>query len=199
MQRNQREPLYFRGQAAATIGGVARPLSGTHEEEAPPMSPTPGNTISVDTRHLDGFVAREALEEARAGATSVQINTGGACHLDAPMVSRGLEQLPLAELDLLIVENVGNLICPAGTPLGAHVRLVVISVTEGPYAPRKHPVIFNQCQVAVINKIDLADAMEVSVEELVADAHEVNPRMEVVPTNLRSGEGVDEVIAALGL
>ncbi|MCD6360806.1 MAG: hydrogenase nickel incorporation protein HypB [Armatimonadetes bacterium] len=133
------------------------------------------------------------------GVPVLQIQTGGMCHLDTDLVGEALEAIDLDGLDLLIIENVGNLICPGSFPLGAHQRLVVISVTEGPYAPRKHPVIFNQCSVAVINKIDLADAMDVSVDQLVADAHAVNPRMEVIPTNLRAGEGVDEVIAALGL
>ena len=133
------------------------------------------------------------------GVPVLQIQTGGMCHLDTNLVRQALESMDLDAFDLVLIENVGNLICPGGFPLGAHQRMVVVSVTEGPYMPRKHPVIFNQCEVAVINKVDLAEAMEVSVDQLVADAEEVNPRAVVVATNLRSGEGVDEVIAALGL
>ncbi len=133
------------------------------------------------------------------GVPVLQIQTGGMCHLDTELVREALEKMDLDDLDLVLIENVGNLICPGGFPLGAHQRVVVISVTEGPYAPRKHPVIFRQCELAVINKIDLAEAMQVSVEQLMADAREVNPQMAVVATNLRSGEGVDEVLAALGL
>ena len=133
------------------------------------------------------------------GVPVLQIQTGGMCHLDTELLRRAVESIDLDELDLLLIENVGNLICPGGFPLGAHQRLVIVSVTEGPYMPRKHPVIFNQCEVAVINKMDLAEVMEVSAEQLVADAKEVNPRAVVVATNLRSGEGVDEVIAALGV
>lgn len=133
------------------------------------------------------------------GVPVLQIQTGGMCHLDTELVREALQRMDLDALDLVLIENVGNLICPGGFPLGAGQRLVVVSVTEGPYMPRKHPVIFRQCQVAVINKIDLAGAMEVSVDGLVADARKANPELAVVPTNLRSGEGVDEVIAALGL
>ncbi len=133
------------------------------------------------------------------GVPVLQIQTGGMCHLDTKLVRTALESMDMDEIDLVLIENVGNLICPGGFPLGAHQRLVVVSVTEGPHMPLKHPVIFNQCQVAVINKIDLADAMEVSVDKLVADTRRVNPKMTVVPTCLRSGEGLDEIIEALGL
>jgi len=133
------------------------------------------------------------------GVPVLQIQTGGMCHLDTELVQQAIESMDTDALDLVLIENVGNLICPSGFPLGAHQRMVIVSVTEGPYMPRKHPVIFNQCEVAVINKIDLAEVMEVSAEQLVADAEAVNPRAKVVATNLRSGEGVDEVIAALGV
>ena len=133
------------------------------------------------------------------GVPVLQIQTGGMCHLDPELVREATARLDVDDLDLLLIENVGNLICPGAFPLGTHVRLVVVSVTEGPYMALKHPGIFNQCQVAVVNKIDLAEAMEVSVGQLVADLLTVNPRLAVVATNLRTGEGVDGVIEALGL
>ena len=133
------------------------------------------------------------------GVPVLQIQTGGMCHLDAHLVRQALDKFRLDDLDLIVIENVGNLICPAGFPVGAHQRLVILSVTEGPYMVRKHPIMINQAEVAVINKVDLAEAMEVSVDELAADLQEVKPGIKVVATNAREGEGVDEVLEALGL
>jgi len=133
------------------------------------------------------------------GVPVLQIQTGGMCHLDAHLVRQALDKFRLDDLDLIVIENVGNLICPAGFPVGAHQRLVILSVTEGPYMVRKHPIMINQAEVAVINKVDLAEAMQVSVDELASDLQEVKPGIKVVATNAREGEGVDEVLEALGL
>lgn len=133
------------------------------------------------------------------GVPVLQIQTGGMCHLDAHLVRHALDRFKLDDLDLIIIENVGNLICPAGFPLGAHQRLVILSVTEGPYMVRKHPIMINQAEVAVINKVDLAEAMQVSVDELASDLQDVKPGIKVVATNAREGEGIDEVLRALGL
>jgi len=135
----------------------------------------------------------------RHGVRSIQINTGNECHLDALMIRRAIKRLNLDELDLIFIENVGNLICPADFPLGSHKRIVVVSVTEGPYMIRKHPMIIRGADVVVINKIDLAEAMEVDVNQLIKDAKEVNPKAEVVCTNAKSGEGIDNLIKALQL
>lgn len=133
------------------------------------------------------------------GVPVVQIQTGGDCHLDSGLVGRALDRLDLDALDLVIIENVGNLICPAAFPVGAHTRLLVLSVTEGPYMAVKHPIMVRQADVAVINKIDLAEAMEVDIERLAADVREINPQIVVLPVNARAGTGVDALIAALGL
>ena len=136
---------------------------------------------------------------ARHGVPVVQINTGKECHLDANLVAKALQRLDLANTDLIFIENVGNLICPAEFPLGAGQRVVVVSVTEGPYMVVKHPYIFMEADVAVINKVDLAEAMGVDVDKLERDAKTVNPRIKVVRTNCRTGEGVEGVVEALGL
>ncbi len=133
------------------------------------------------------------------GVPVLQIQTGGACHLDGNLVRTALGRLDLDSIDLLIIENVGNLICPAAFPIGTHRRMVVLSVTEGPYMAIKHPVMVRQADVGVINKIDLAEAMEVDVDRLAADVRSVNPEIEVVATCARAGQGIDDVIAALGL
>jgi len=135
----------------------------------------------------------------RHGVEVVPINTGKECHLDANLVGKALQRINLKEIDLLFIENVGNLICPADFPLGSEKRIVVISVTEGPYMVVKHPFIFMGADVAVINKKDLAQAMGVDVKKLKMDVKEINPNARVVATNSRSGEGVKEVVDALGL
>lgn len=141
----------------------------------------------------------DAEKIQRQGVKVVAINTGKECHLDANLVKKALLLLDLNAFDLLIIENVGNLICPGEFPLGSEKRVVVISVTEGPYMVVKHPFIFIDAQVVVINKMDLAEAMEVNLKGLESDVLRVNPRARVVFTNCRSGEGVDGVVEALSL
>ena len=136
---------------------------------------------------------------ARHGVEVVPINTGKECHLDANLVRKALQKIDLKNLDLLFIENVGNLICPAEFPLGSEKRVVVISVTEGPYMVIKHPFIFIDADVVVINKADLAQAMKVDTKKLETDVKRINPNAKVAVTNCRSGEGVKKVVEALGL
>jgi len=135
---------------------------------------------------------------SRHNVEVVAINTGKECHLDANLVKKALQRLNLDSINLLFIENVGNLICPAEFPLGSDKRIVVISVTEGPYMVVKHPFIFMDADVVAINKVDLASAMSVDVKNLEKDVKQINPRAKVVATNCRTGEGVDRVAEALG-
>jgi hydrogenase nickel incorporation protein HypB len=135
----------------------------------------------------------------RHGVKVIQINTGKECHLDANLVRKALRKIDVQDIDILFIENVGNLICPADFPLGADKRIVVISVTEGPYMVVKHPFIFAEANVVVINKVDLAKAMDVDVKKLEDDVKSINPNAKVVKTNCRIGEGISEVIKALNL
>ena len=134
-----------------------------------------------------------------SGASVLQINTDGGCHLDANMVRNALDLLDLESLDLIFIENVGNLICPSGWPVGAHQRLVVVSTTEGPYMIVKHPGIFRDASVLAINKMDLAEAMEVDIQQLKVDSLKIKPDLKVVFTNGRTGEGIPELIQSLGI
>jgi len=136
---------------------------------------------------------------ARHGVETVAINTGKECHLDANLVKKALQRLNLKKINLLLIENVGNLICPAEFPLGSDKRLVVVSVTEGPYMVVKHPFIFMDADVVAVNKVDLAKAMDVDVRKLEHDVMTINPKAKVVATNGRTGEGVEKVAEALGL
>ena len=134
-----------------------------------------------------------------AGAESVNLNTQDDCHLDAHRVQHAMEHLPIDTLDLLFIENVGNLICPADFPLGATKEVVVISVTEGDDMVRKHPKIFAQTDIVVINKIDLADAVGVDAQRIVDDYATVNPQGICLIADARHGVGIDELIDALGI
>jgi hydrogenase nickel incorporation protein HypB len=136
---------------------------------------------------------------AAEGIPTVQVNTGKECHLDANLIRKALDIVPLDKLDLIFIENVGNLICPAEFPLGSDKRLVVISVTEGPYMVVKHPMMFLDAQTVAINKIDLAEAMGVDPNKLSADVSRLNPKAATIHTSCRSGAGIDEVIQSLGL
>jgi hydrogenase nickel incorporation protein HypB len=133
------------------------------------------------------------------GAEVLQINTDGGCHLDANLVRMATDILDLDNLDLILIENVGNLICPGEFPVGAHQRMVVVSTTEGPYMIVKHPYILREASTLAINKIDLAGSMDVDPEQLRADALKIKPDLHVVLTNGRTGEGIEKLIQALKL
>jgi len=141
----------------------------------------------------------DAERISKHGVEAVPINTGKECHLDANLIRKALSRINIDDIDLLFIENVGNLICPSEFPLGSHKRVVVVSVTEGPYMAVKHPFIFADADVAVINKMDLAEAMDVSIEKLERDIKGLNASVKVVATNCRSGENVIEVVRALRL
>jgi hydrogenase nickel incorporation protein HypB len=124
------------------------------------------------------------------GVRAYQITTGTTCHLDARMVARALDAFPVDNLDLLVIENVGNLICPASFDLGESLRVVVCSVAEGPEKPKKYPVMFNKANVVLINKIDLADASGVDLNELVKNVRDVNPHATIFTLSSRTGDGM---------
>jgi hydrogenase nickel incorporation protein HypB len=122
----------------------------------------------------------------------VQINTGGACHLDAAMLHKALDQLPLAELDLLIVENVGNLVCPASFQLGTHRSVLIASVPEGDDKPYKYPVMYRGVDALVLNKIDVLDAFDFDVDYFHRGVEPLNPGMAFFPLSCKTGEGLDD-------
>ena len=151
--------------------------------------------IGVIAGDLTTTIDQDRISEE--GIRVIQVNTGKECHLDANLIKKALKKFDLRTLDLLFIENVGNLICPADFPLGSHRRIVVVSVTEGPWMVRKHPYIFSEADVVVINKIDLAEAMRVSPEKLAEDVSKINPAAKVIPANCIAGRGMKEIIEAL--
>jgi hydrogenase nickel incorporation protein HypB len=134
---------------------------------------------------------RDAQRLARAGAPVRQIVTGTVCHLEAEMVGKALDGWDLAALDFLFIENVGNLVCPASYDLGEGLRVVLLSVTEGEDKPLKYPTIFSAADLAVITKIDLAEAVGFDRDEAHHNIHEVRPGLEILETSARTGEGMD--------
>jgi hydrogenase nickel incorporation protein HypB len=134
---------------------------------------------------------RDAQRLAQTGARVRQITTGTVCHLDAQMVEQALDDWDLASLDLLFIENVGNLVCPSSYDLGEHVRIVLLSVTEGEDKPLKYPTIFNTADLAVINKIDLASAVDFDREAAHHNIHEVRPGLEILEVSARTGSGME--------
>jgi hydrogenase nickel incorporation protein HypB len=145
----------------------------------------------------DATVANDTELIAKQGVPVVQIATVNGCHLDANLVGKALKKIELSQLDLILIENIGNLICPAEFPLGSRSRVVVVSVTEGPWMVKKHPHMFLGAELVVINKIDLAEAMDVKVEQLIQDAHTLKPSIRVVPASCKTGAGLDEIAALL--
>ena len=159
--------------------------------------------IIDNTDYKIGVLAGDVISKFDAGRIEkhnvpvVGLNTGKECHLDAHLVGHGLEDLPLDDLDMVIIENVGNLICPVDFELGSHLRIVVVSVTEGDKKIKKHPIIFQTSDVVVINKVDLADAVGADADKMVADAQRLNPKVKVIKSSLKQGCGLDEIIAAI--
>ncbi|MHA2351786.1 MAG: hydrogenase nickel incorporation protein HypB [Candidatus Thorarchaeota archaeon] len=141
----------------------------------------------------------DADRVASHGVDTVQINTGTACHLDARMVKVALQKVDLADYQVVFIENVGNLICPAGYSLGVDKKIVVVSVTEGPYMVRKHPLTIKHADIIIINKIDLVDALEFDIDALEADIREVDAKMPVLRVSSKTGEGIDKLIEVLHL
>ena len=148
---------------------------------------------------LVGDLATEndATRLARSGAPVRQITTGTVCHLEAAMVETALEGWDLAALDLLFVENVGNLVCPASYDLGESLRLVLMSVTEGEDKPLKYPTIFNTADAAVVTKVDMADAAGFDWEAAERSIQAVRPGMPVLRVSARSGEGMPALLGFL--
>lgn len=143
---------------------------------------------------LVGDLATEndAARLARSGAAVKQVITGTICHLDAQMVQNALDEWKLEDLDFLFIENVGNLVCPSSYDLGEDLRIVLLSVTEGEDKPLKYPTIFNTADVAVITKLDLAEAVEFDAQAAHDNIQRVRPGMRVFEVSAKTGEGIDE-------
>ena len=135
--------------------------------------------------------SRDAERIAEKGVPAVQINTGGACHLDGNMIRDTFKEFDLDSLDLLVVENVGNLVCPAEFKVGEDFKVMILSVTEGEDKPAKYPLMFHESKVLLINKIDLLPYVDCSVERIREEALKVNPGLKIFEISCKTGEGLD--------
>lgn len=145
--------------------------------------------MGVMEADIDSDVDAAAIAES--GIRSIQLHTGGMCHLDADMTRQGLKEFGTDDLDLVILENVGNLVCPAEFDTGAVKNAMILSVPEGHDKPLKYPLIFQVCDALVINKIDVLPHFDFDMEKVVEYAHMRNPRLEIFPVSAATGEGVD--------
>ena len=145
--------------------------------------------IGVMEADIDSDVDAKTI--ADAGVKTIQLHTGGMCHLDASMTEQGLKEIGTKDLDLVVLENVGNLVCPAEFDTGAVKNAMILSVPEGHDKPLKYPLIFTVCDALIINKIDVLPYFDFDMEKVVEYAHMRNPKLKIFPLSAKTGEGVD--------
>ena len=146
--------------------------------------------VAVMEADIDSDVDAVKIKEA-TGVPSIQLHTGGMCHLDAEMTRQGLDNVALAEVDLVILENVGNLVCPAEFDTGSCKNAMILSVPEGDDKPLKYPLMFTVCDLVLINKIDVMPYFDFDIERCKEYIHQRNPKAQVIPISAKTGEGVD--------
>ena len=144
-------------------------------------------TIGVMEADIDSTVDAETI--TAAGAKAIQIHTGGMCHLDAGMTEQGLNEIGAEDFDLVVLENVGNLVCPAEFDTGASKNVAILSVPEGHDKPLKYPLMFEVCHALIINKIDVLPYFDFDMEKVVQYAHMRNPDLAIFPVSAKTGEG----------
>ena len=145
--------------------------------------------MGVMEADIDSDVDARAIAEA--GVKSIQLHTGGMCHLDAGMTEQGLREIGTDGLDLVVLENVGNLVCPAEFDTGAVKNAMILSVPEGHDKPLKYPLIFTVCDALLINKTDVLPYFDFDMDKVVEYAHRRNPKLEIFPVSAKTGEGMD--------
>lgn len=152
-------------------------------------------SIGVMEADIDSTVDAEAIAET--GAKAIQIHTGGMCHLDAGMTEQGLDEIGYEDFDLLVLENVGNLVCPAEFDTGAAFNMSILSVPEGHDKPLKYPLMYEVCKALVINKVDVLPYFDFDMEKLIKYATRRNPSIKIFPVSAKTGEGFEELEAWL--
>ena len=152
-------------------------------------------SIGVMEADIDSTVDAEAIAET--GAKAIQIHTGGMCHLDAGMTEQGLDEIGYEDFDLLVLENVGNLVCPAEFDTGAAFNMSILSVPEGHDKPLKYPLMYEVCKALVVNKVDVLPYFDFDMEKLMEYASRRNPSIKIFPVSAKTGEGFEELEAWL--
>lgn len=146
--------------------------------------------IGVIEGDITSSIDAEELE--KKGVPTIQLNTGGECHLDANMISQAIENFNFDGLDLVIIENVGNLVCPAEFKVGEDMKVMIISAPEGHDKPKKYPLMFMESSALIINKIDLLPYIDTDLDTLIKNAKEINPSLQIFKTSAKTGEGIKE-------
>ena len=146
--------------------------------------------LGVIEADIDSMVDAEKV--AAKGIRAVQLKTGGFCHLDATMVTQGIDALSVSDLDLVIIENVGNLVCPAEFDTGAHKNVMILSVPEGDDKPLKYPLMFSICDVLLVNKIDYMSMSDFDLEAMRKRVLALNPKIEIIEVSCKTGAGIDK-------
>lgn len=146
--------------------------------------------LGVIEADIDSMVDAEKV--AAKGIRAVQLKTGGFCHLDATMVTKGIDALSVGDLDLVIIENVGNLVCPAEFDTGAHKNVMILSVPEGDDKPLKYPLMFSICDVLLVNKIDYMSMSDFDLEAMRKRVLALNPKIEIIEVSCKTGAGIDK-------
>ena len=145
--------------------------------------------VGVMEADIDSDVDADTI--SRTGTRVIQLHTGGMCHLDADMTRQGVRQLGSSDLDLVILENVGNLVCPAEFDTGASLNMMILSVPEGHDKPLKYPLVLQVCDVMIVNKIDVLPYFDFDMEKVTAYARKRNPNIRIFPISAKTGEGID--------
>lgn len=183
-QELKREKTFLLNLMSSPGAGKTTLLKRTVEELGSHMK------IGVMEADIDSDVDAAAMAET--GARSIQLHTGGMCHLDADMTRQGLRQFETDDLDLVVLENVGNLVCPAEFDTGAVKNAMILSVPEGHDKPLKYPLIFQVCDVLIVNKTDVLPYFDFDMEKVREYAHMRNPKLRIFPVSAKTGEGIDE-------
>ena len=187
----ERNRGWFEGREVLAVNLMSSPGSGKTtllERTIRELS----DDVSIYVVEGDQATTHDAERIRATGCPVIQVNTGTGCHLEADMLARGLKQLKPTQGSLVLIENVGNLVCPALFDLGERAKVVVVSVTEGEDKPAKYPHMFRACRLMLINKVDLLAHVRFDVERCVAYAREVNPDIEVLPVSAETGEGIEQ-------
>lgn len=198
----ERNRVQFDAAGAVCLNVMSSPGSGkTALLEASLPLLTRGMRVAIVEGDMTTQLDADRLRAC--GVPVVAINTGRACHLDAKMVSGGLIQLerevaPLAEFDLVIVENVGNLVCPAEFEVGEHAKVALLSVTEGEDKPLKYPLMFQEADCLLVTKIDLAPFLDISGDRIAANVRQLNPRADILDISAKSGAGIEAWVQWVG-
>ena len=185
----------MKAQGTFLVNLMSSPGSGKTTTLTKLLAALPKNMkVGVMEADIDSDVDADTI--SRTGTRVIQLHTGGMCHLDADMTRQGIRQLGSSDLDLVILENVGNLVCPAEFDTGAALNMMILSVPEGHDKPLKYPLVFQVCDVMIVNKIDVLPYFDFDMEKVTAYARKRNPNIRIFPISAKTGESI-EVLAQL--